>query len=119
MQQIKQIKELKRKSINIREGMPIKWPQVKTGKYDVAKATAKIECKCSYNTKNGITAYVDHGVLFVTPFKDAVKVLEANGFKKDTRLHVPFSSKDLPVGKDAKKWEQLVIEANLSRRDKN
>ena len=113
---MQQLKQLKRKSLNIREGMPIKWPgQTKAGKYDVAKATARIDCKCSYNTKNGITAYVDRGVLFVTPFKTAVKILETCGFKEDAHLHVPFSSKDSPVGKDARKWEQLILEANLPR----
>ena len=109
---IKSMNELKKKAINVYEGMETRFPQ-----FDVQEKLHVSELnpennKMRYSYNNGVVAFIDEdGEFWTIPdIRGVQAVLTEAGFKRGY-FYVPFSNWDYPVSYE-NKWKELWKEKN-------
>ncbi len=103
---MKNINELRELAVKVTSNMEIFWPQAnKTERY-----TPSLLKEGTYNTNNGVIAFVSNNNLYVIPYSsDSMKVLLDNAFIQE-HMYVPFSNWDYPVAEKSK-WSNLLSSA--------
>ena len=103
---------LKKRSLNVRAGMMVYWPnRGECRPIDPTKSIKEAMGERVYNSRNGIISYVYEGKMYVTPCdRDAMAVLAENGFRHKEYMYVPLSYGEYPQGNSLKKWKNIVEE---------
>ena len=108
-----QLEQLKRRSLQLVEDMPVVWPGNRTpAPFKVSNILKTIGSNKAYAYNHKAIAYTYHGELFVTPYsKESLNIIRNAGFKL-REFFVPFSNRgDKPSGEYAEKWQKLLATA--------
>ena len=106
---MKNLQELKDRSIHFKGTIKVTWPQYGDKKEDLEMSDIESKFNGAFCTNNSTICFVDNEI-FVTPYtRDAMRILEAAGFKRRS-FYVPFSNWDYPE-LEREKWVRLLDQA--------